>query len=131
MTSLVKLFAAPDEAMGEVIRALAKRIADEGLSWEVVCQVRSYSRSIGKEMTVDEILDKLQTYIDTFGGNVDVRKAFEERLAKDRESMSARSGTESSMRLPKVSGLPFSQSTRYLSKMSVIAEKPSMESEPS
>lgn len=88
-SSLVKLFGTSENALGEVIASVSEWIKLGGLSWEIVSEMRTYSRSQGREMSVDEILDKLQAYVDTFGGNVDVRKAFEDRLAKDRESMAA------------------------------------------
>ena len=88
-SSLVKLFGTSEDAMGEVIASVADWIRDGGLTWEIVSEMRSYSRSLGKEMSVDQILDKLQGYVDTFGGNVDVRKAFDDRLERDRESMEA------------------------------------------
>lgn len=89
LNALATLFASPGEALGEVVSTLAERISRDGLSWEFVSRVRSYSRSLGREMSVEEILDRLQTYVDTLGGSVDVRRAFEERLARDRESMAA------------------------------------------
>ncbi len=88
-SSLVRLFGTSENAMGEVVASVSDWIRDGGLTWQVISEMRSYSRSLGQEMTVDQILDKLQSYVDTFGGDVDVRKAFEDRLSKDRDAMRA------------------------------------------
>lgn len=88
LSSLATLFASPRSALNEVFNSLFDKIDDQNIvTWQFVAKVRAYSRSLGYELTVDEILDNLQSYIDTFGGNVDVRKAFDERLARDRAKM--------------------------------------------
>lgn len=88
LSSLATLFASPRYAMNEILNALFEKIDEqEILTWQFVSKVRAYTRSLGAELSVDEILDNLQSYIDTFGGNVDVRKVFDERLARDRAKM--------------------------------------------
>lgn len=87
-SSLVKLFGCADLAMGQVAEKVAEDIRRNGIPWQLVEQVLSYSRSKGRPLTVDQALDNVQTYLDTFGGDVDVRKAFEERLERDRRKAS-------------------------------------------
>lgn len=84
--SLAALFASPSVALQTVLQSLGEKIdSKELLTWQFVCRIQSYARNVGIEMTVDEILDNLQTYLNSFGVTVDVRKVFLERLAADKK----------------------------------------------
>lgn len=86
-SSLLRLFGCGTAAFSKVMESFDSYVADKGISWQEIARIRNWMRSLGKEVTTDQILDEIQSMVDTFGGRCDVRKVFEEGLERDRERM--------------------------------------------
>ena len=59
-SSLVKLFGCADLALGPLAEKVAEDIRRNGISWQLVEQVLSYSRSKGRPLSVDQALDNVR-----------------------------------------------------------------------
>lgn len=87
-SSLLRLFGCGTTAMSKVMESLDSYIRERGIGWIEIARVRNWMRSQGREVTTDQILDEIQSMIDTFGGKSDIRKVFGEGLERERKRMS-------------------------------------------
>ena len=87
-SSLLKLFALKDSALGEVVRHFAQRLSEDGISEKEMAQIRNYLLARGECMSDSEILNSIQEmismYPDANGEVKDVADAYYERRLKDR-----------------------------------------------
>ncbi len=95
--SLIRMFGCGMDPLKEVMAGVVDSINKEGLSWEMIAQVKNYFRDAHKDHvpTTDEVLDNLQQWVDFFcpDDHVDIWAKFGEmkdRLSKSRSSDSTK-----------------------------------------